>query len=264
MARTMDERELEAVLGDIGARLAYPRPTRMADAVRARLREPRPRRRWIARLVPALVTVALLVLVVALASPGVRAAANELLRLRGIDIFPVPSVPAPTTPPPSASPAGRFPGTHVTLADARGRVSFPIRVPADLGEPDEVYVERVGTSDHVTLVYLAAPGRPAPSAAMPDVAAVVVELRGGFDEAFLGKGVGPGTRVEPVTVNGAAGSWIEGQPHFFFYRDAQGGIQQETLRLAGNTLIWIEGDVTLRLEAQVSKDVAIGIATRFR
>lgn len=264
MTSRMEDRELEGILVDIGRRLAYPEPTRMADAVRARMLAPRPPRWGMRRLVPAFATVALLLVVLALASPGVRAAAREFLHLRGIDIFPVPSVPAPTTPPPSTSPGSLFPGERTTLAAARTRVPFAIKVPGDLGEPDEVYLERVGTSDRVTLVYLAGPGRPVPSAALPGVSAIVVELRGAFDDSFIAKGIGPGTRVEQVKVNGAPGDWLEGQPHFIFYRDASGNYLQDTLRLAGNTLIWVEGEVTLRLEAQLTRDAALRIAERFR
>ena len=42
----MTEHELDATLAEVGERLAYPRPTRLADAVRARLREPRAGRWW--------------------------------------------------------------------------------------------------------------------------------------------------------------------------------------------------------------------------
>ena len=75
---------------------------------------------------------------------------------------------------------------------------------------------------------------------------------------------GPGTRTEPVSVGSARGMWLEGQPHFFFFRDASGAILQDTLRLAGNTLIWVKDDVTLRLEAQLTRDEALAIAARFR
>ena len=37
----MSEQELDATLADLGERLAYPHPTRLADVVSARLREPR-------------------------------------------------------------------------------------------------------------------------------------------------------------------------------------------------------------------------------
>ena len=265
MASRMDDRTLEATLVELGRALAYPEPTRMADAVRARIRAGRPAaaRGW-RRVLPAAATLLVIAVVLALASPSVRATARDFLRLRGIDLFPVPSVPAPTTRPPSASPSPAFPGERVTLAAARARVPFAITLPPDLGDPDEVYVTRIGASDAVTFVYLAAPGRPATSAAVPGVAAVIVELRAGFDDSIIGKGLGPGTRVERVTVGGAPGDWIEGQPHFVFYRDAAGGYQQDTLRLAGNTLIWVQGDVTLRLEAALTREAALAMAERFR
>src|SRR2546422_528766 len=44
--KRMTEHELDAALAEVGERLAYPRPTRLADAVRARLREPRAGRWW--------------------------------------------------------------------------------------------------------------------------------------------------------------------------------------------------------------------------
>jgi len=68
--------------------------------------------------------------------------------------------------------------------------------------------------------------------------------------------------VEPVAVNGQPGFWIQGAPHLFFYRvgGSTGSIEQETLRLAGNTLIWTQGNLLLRLEAQVDKATALRIA----
>ncbi|MDQ6857605.1 MAG: hypothetical protein M3Z65_01265, partial [Chloroflexota bacterium] len=59
--------------------------------------------------------------------------------------------------------------------------------------------------------------------------------------------------------------WIQGTPHFFFY--SSGGanqVQQETLRLAGNTLIWTQGPLLMRLEAQVDKATALRIAASLR
>ena len=43
-----------------------------------------------------------------------------------------------------------------------------------------------------------------------------------------------------------------------------GNPQAETLRLAGNTLLWEQDGVTFRLEAQVSRDDALRIAASFR
>lgn len=251
----MRDDELAIVLGEIGRALPAPR-RRLAPLVRARLERPRPSPWWVTRpLAPALATALLLLATVAVASPEVRAAAREILRLGGIEIFPVATI----SPPPS--PSVPIPGQRTTLDGARRMVDFAIRVPAapELGGPDEVVVD---PSQRVTLVYAARTGLPASH--LEGVSALVVEVRGRVDPAFFGKTVGPETKLEQVQIGGATGYWLEGAPHVFFYVDAAGAIQTETLRLAGNTLIWTDGGVTYRLEAQVSKDTALRIATTFR
>ncbi len=255
----MDERALVATLVEIGARLDHPVPTRMREGVRARIAERRAARAARAArpaLVPAALTAILVALAVALASPQVRAAAADLLRLGGIDIFRVPS---PPTAPASPTASLVFPGELVTLEQARRRTSMPIAVPAALGEPDAVYVEAIPGGERVTLVYLA--GHGLPTSSLPPVTAVVVELRGVLERAFMAKAVGPGTTVDDVTVNDEPGLWLAGAPHLLFYRDATGQVREETLRLAGNTLLWQRGDVTVRLEAQITRDEALRIAS---
>lgn len=259
MSDPMRDDELEATLRDVGQRLAYPEPTRLADAVRARLREPHPKTSGWRGLVPALVTAAFLVVVVTAGLPAARATADELLRLRGIAIFRVPGAPSSA---PTADVA--IPGERVTLAAAQARASFRVRVPAvaDLGAPDDVYLDVSAAGERVTLVYRERRGIPRSSVA--GVSALVVEFRGVVDEQLFAKAVGPGTRIERVNVNGGRGYWMEGEPHLFFYRDASGAIRDETLRLAGNTLLWEQDGITLRLEANVTKDEALAIASSFR
>lgn len=261
----MREHELEAALTELGERLAYPRPTRLGDAVRARLREPHAGRWWDAvrspryAFGPAIATLVLILVVSLVAVPDVRAAADQFLRLRGIDIFQTAATPSA----PAASPAVPFPGERVTLEEARRRAPF-LRVPADarLAAPDQVYVDQTPAGDRVTLVYVSRAGIPV----SPDagVSAVVVVFRGQVDESLFGKVMVPGTRVEEVTVNGGRGFWLEGAPHQFFYRDSAGNPWPETLRLAGNTLLWEQGGVTFRLEAQLRRDDALLIAASFR
>jgi hypothetical protein len=84
------------------------------------------------------------------------------------------------------------------------------------------------------------------------------------DENFFGKTIDQNTTLEKVTVNGQPAFWIQGAPHFFFFNAGGGNIQQETLRLAGNTLIWTQGNLLLRLEAQVDKATALRIAASLR
>ena len=54
--------------------------------------------------------------------------------------------------------------------------------------------------------------------------------------------------------------WIEGEPHLFFYRDRDGQVRDESVRLAGNVLLWERGELTLRLEGAIARDEAIRIA----
>jgi hypothetical protein len=265
----MSEHELEATLADLGERLAYPRPTRLADAVRARLREPRAGHWWDAlrspryAFLPALATLAVIALAVIVALPDARAAASEFLHVRGIDIFRAPAV---ATPAATAIPRATFAGSLTTLDDARRRADFTVRAPTDprLGAPDEVYGGQSPnrTHDVITLVYSSRAGIPVSREA--GVSALIVEFRGRVDETLFGKVAGAGTRIEDVTVNGGKGFWIEGEPHLFFYRDEAGNIWSETLRLAGNTLLWEQDGVTFRLEAQIPREDALRIAASFR
>jgi hypothetical protein len=267
----MSEHELDATLAEVGERLAYPQPTRLADAVRARLREPRTGGRWWDALrspryafTPVIATLALFALVFVLSLPGALALATEVLHAWGIDIYRAPAIATPAV---SPSPRSGL-GTRTTLDEARRRADFTLRVPTDprLGTPDEVYRDRAdasGARQRVSLVYGQRAG--IPISHEPGVSVLVVEFSGTFDETLIGgKGAGPDTKIESLSVNGGRGLWLEGAPHLFFYRDPAGTIATETLRLAGNTLIWDQNGVTFRLEAQVSRDEALHIAASFR
>ena len=93
---------------------------------------------------------------------------------------------------------------------------------------------------------------------------MLTQFRGGDANAYAGKLAGMGTTVEPVVVDGRRGAWLAGEPHQFFYTDAGGQVRTETLRLAGNTLLWQRGPLTLRLEGVVSKAAALRIARSVR
>ena len=91
----------------------------------------------------------------------------------------------------------------------------------------------------------------------PDrVRLLLTEFQG---EALVEKLIETSTRVEGVTVNGQPGAWIE-EPHVVFFEDLRGRMRQSTGRLAGKTLLWQHGEVTLRLEGDLSKEEALRIA----
>lgn len=262
MSRRLSDAELESALRDIGSRLEAQAAPDLTQRVRSRLAtRTEPRRSWLFALAPALLTL----LVIA----G-GAAAAELVRLRGVDVFRVPvvSTPPPQRPSPAASPsaspsaAGTLDlGERASLAVAEELVQ-PLYVSSDpvFGAPDEVYVRR-GGNGQTSFVYAPRPGLPA---GPTGYGALVTQFRGVLETSFIGKGVGPGSKIENVQVRDAPGIWIEGQAHLFFYRDGAGNTRQETLRLAGNTLLWQRGDTLLRLEAQVDRQRALEIAASFR
>ena len=121
--------------------------------------------------------------------------------------------------------------------------------------------EAVPSGGRVDLVYRARPGLP-PSP-FTDVGLLITEFQGQPTPEFLKKVTAMGV-VEQVTVGGEPGYWFSGEPHFFTYRDAAGTLREEQTRLAGNTLIWQRGDLTLRLEGELPKEEAIRIAESMR
>ena len=275
----MDEERLGAALADLGAHVPYPAMPDLRSRVLSRIAVPRrvPWWRGLASprygFAPALVTLALALVAVLVFSPEARATATDILRLRGVEIFrgPVPT-PSPT---PSRSPGSILSppttidqvslGEPVTLDEARQRAGFPLVVPTDpaLGNPDAVYIRAVQGSMAVSFAYRARAGIPvSPQAGL---AALVTELGGHLEPAILGKVVPQGTKLELLTVNGGAGAWMDGQPHEVFYATSGGAsFINDTLRLAGNTLIWEQNGIVMRLEAQVDKATALRIAATFR
>jgi hypothetical protein len=270
------ELDLEGALADLATSLEFPPTPDLAAAVGARLGEapaPAPARarprRWLAglagwrRLAVAGMVAVLLAAAVLIASPGTREAVARRLGLRGVGIQiggPPPST--ATTRPEDRIDLGL--GDQVTLEEARRRVGWPVLVPgaAGLGRPDAVFVdEAVPAGGRVDLVYRARPGLPA--SPFTDVGLLITEFQGQPTPEFLKKVTRLGV-VEEVTVGGEPGYWFSGEPHFFTYVDADGNLREEQTRLAGNTLIWQRGDLTLRLEGELPKEEAIRIAESMR
>jgi hypothetical protein len=262
--------ELERVLLDLGTRLDYPPMPALAVQVRNRLegeiapprvrevlRPYRPLRRSLAFAVLGLLLVA-----------GAAAAAR--FAVRGVEIRFRPTPPtvasSPSLPTDETPDLGRSLslGERVTLSEARRGVSFPVRLPtlARVGRPDEVYVDDHPVGGRVTAVYRARPGLP--RATTTNVGLLVTQFRAGFDEEFVVKEAGPGTRVEQVSVDGAPGYWVEGEPHTIVYIDQNGLPFPDSVRLAGNTLLWERNGITFRLEADISKQQALRIAASIR
>jgi RNA polymerase sigma-70 factor (ECF subfamily) len=191
-----------------------------------------------------------------IAWPDARNAIADRLGLRGVSITQVDELP---TLPPTPIGASLGLGTPVALDQARERFGAQVLLPTTLGPPDAVYV----SNGQVSLAYAARQSLPAVAPA-GGLGLLLSEFRASVDTNLLiGKGVPAGTRLQEVQVNGGRGFWIEGAPHLFF-RESNGNVRDVPARLAGNTLLWEQGGLTLRIESRLERDAAMRIAEQVR
>ena len=261
----MDSRlDLPLLLTDIGAHIEWPEPPTAFAARVARQLEGEPIRRPLGqRLVPVAGVLAALVALLLAFSPATRDAVADFIGLGGVRIERVAPRHIPTPPI-----GGTFDfGERVSLDEARSRVGFDVLVPtlSVVGDPDEVYLSPARPlGGLVALVYGARPGfEPDP---VTDVSVLITQFRARLETGgdFFKKLAAPATTIRPVEVNGNEGYWLSGGAHSFFYRDADGNIVQESLRLVANVLLWEQGGLTIRVETTGSLRSAQDIATSLR
>lgn len=213
----------------------------------------RPRRSWWSR--PAFTVASLLVLATAgtlvLSAPA-REAVADFLGIGGVRIeFTEPNDTRPTP----LEPGGDLDlGRPTTLAAARDHL--PIGIPAMLGQPDAVFLDEL-TEERVSLVYAPRPG--IPESEETGVGALLTQFRSTLDQGLFKKLLDQGVELRFVSVNGMPAYWVEGE-HELLLLDEEGNVVPDTARLAGNTLIWEVGGITLRLEADISLTRALEIA----
>jgi hypothetical protein len=236
--------ELELALTQIGRDLTYPETPDLTGAVRRRLaegRRPFGRRRLLVAALAAL----------AVAVGGVMAvpqARSEILDWLGIGAVTVRQV--EDLPPVELATGDLGVGDEITIAEARRRVNFSVRVPQleSFANPRVFYAEPI-PGGQVSFVY---GSLDKPRLLITQVAA----------EGALEKLVHISTKVEQVATDDARGVWIEGERHFLFY---PGSDREEPFRLVGNTLVLERTDgVTVRIEADISKEEALRIARSMR
>jgi hypothetical protein len=251
---------LERSLRDLGERLSWPDTPDLAPAVAAEVRGTAPvvampRRR--ARRAAVLAAAAALVVGGLLAvSPGLRAAVLRLFGLPGVRIE---VQETPVSPPPSASRPGLSFGREVSLDQAAREAPFDILRPAVLGDPDRVYLLGFGDGQVVTLGYGERPGLPPETGG---ISVLLSELRARPDDELITK-TAMEAQVTRVVVNGERGYWVEG-PHPLLLRTESGEVVEDPARLATSTLLWTRGDLTIRLEGDLSLAQALQVARSVR
>ncbi len=243
--------ELATDLAALGRELPRPAPApHLTDAVMRRLAETPPPPaatpwlrlpRWVRdglahrrRQAAVLVTAVLLGL---LAAPPVRAAVADWFGFAGVIVRNDPTPSRSEAPPPPPADGA------TTLDEARELVSFDPLVPAALGPPQGVEV----SADRRVLSMSWAGGR--------DGALRVDQFDARLDYTFAKSS----PTVRFTEVSGRSALWFD-QTHRVALLNRDGTRRFETARLAGPTLIWEQGDTTVRVEGDVTLDRAVEIA----
>jgi hypothetical protein len=131
-----------------------------------------------------------------------------------------------------------------------------------LGQPDEVYIATPPPGGRVSLLYRAGPGLP--RAPHTRVGLLVTEVRAQISLLLMKKLFLAGSQLYAVTVNGQQGWWLQGKPHVLLFMGPGNRVIQDSIRLAGNTLLWQQGDVVVRLELAGDQQEALQIAQSMR
>lgn len=210
----------------------------------------RPMRRSLVLALVALLILAAIVGAVGLGLPGLRIIFGD-----------VPSQRPTATATLSSSPLGSLGaelglGTALPLAEVEQLAGLDLILPTDpaIGPPDVTYL----AGERATLVWASRSGLPATSE--PGIGLLISEFKGHVETGYFQKILDGGTTLTRVTVDGSAGYWISGDPHFFYYVDATGNLVDDTHRSVGDVLIWSTGEVTYRLESGLDMADAISLA----
>ena len=257
----MSEMDFEAQLRAIAARMEYPRTPDIADSLRTRLRSSTPPR-FLSKAAVWSLTILLILVTSLMLIPPARAAIIEFIQIGVVRIFraePTPISPPnqelpviPITVTPSATPQPLIPllqdlGGETTLENAQKAVKYPLLLPsypANLGRPDYVFVQKVDGAMAI-LVWL--------DPQNPDQ--VLMSLHFIPTGSWAIKKMEP-TVIETTNVGGRPAVWTTGP----YPMKLQNGDMQYMRMISGHVLIWENGDVTYRLETDLSLEEAIKIA----
>ena len=261
------EQAISRLLEELSSEIQFPETPPLASLVRRRIetgplpvgRIDLPRTRpplWR----PVLVTASVVVLALAFTlsfSVTARRAVADLLGIVGIHIT--------FDDDPEVSPA---PGNELHLGDHIGLLEASARAGFDVAQPTSqaigrrlgavYYEETIGAGGMVSLVY------PHYATTLTDVDLLITQFEASVDEAFFKKIGVAGGSVASVQIGSEPGYWVSGEPHLFYYVEPGGDLREETVRLAGNVLLWEEDGITYRVEGARSLQKALRIAESLR
>jgi|SRR6266498_1949460 len=261
----MSETDFEAQLRSIAKEMNYPRTPDIAGFVTARLHSStRPRR--ISKPLTWSLTILLILILSLILIPPARAAIIEFIQIGIVRIFPQPTAPSiePIT---TATPESFAPQTatsssdastlikildglagETTLVDAQEKVPYLIQVPtypSGISKPDRVYVQDLNDGKMTVLIWF--------DSQDPDKVSLSLH--------FIPSGSWAINKMKPkvireTQVKNQRAIWTEG-PYPLILKN---GDIEFTRLIEGHVLIWSDGDITYRLETNLSMEEAIKIA----
>jgi hypothetical protein len=266
----------EKQLRSLAKGLEYPRTPDVAGSVMARISRERlrsapqggdrveGRRRFLSRRWAWSLTIILILCVSLMLIPTARAAIIDFIQIGVVRIFR--SEPTPLPPPNQEVPSTIVPMTATpiptaqllipileklagekTLEEAQNAVRYPILLPSyppDLGKPDRVFVQDEDGAITV-LVWL--------NPKHPDQ--ILMSLHFLPEGSWAIKKMEP-AQIQETTVNGQQAIWATG-PYPLLLRS---GDMQYMRLVEGHVLIWTDGNITYRLETDLSLEEALKIA----
>ena len=203
-----------------------------------------------------------------LAVPPVRAALLEILQLGSVRILLSESTPTATvlpptpasnlatsTPLPNSTPLSSVLDLagETTLAKAQAQIDFTLRLPtypADIGQPDRVFLQEFG-GPIIILVWL--------DSRQPDQVKLSLHLLGANTYA---QKIQP-QLIEHTEVNGQPALWTHG-PYLLQFQDGNTTTTNPGRLIDGHTLIWLEDEITYRLETDLPLTEAVRVAESLR
>ncbi len=238
--RWATDEELARALSALGPAIE---PHDVAADVSRRIAEGTPRlgardRFWIQSRGRKVVVVALAILLI-----GATVAAGTKLVFGAIEIRETDTPSDATTALPETGPNL---GRSTTLDTALAAMGFDVLVPAEIGEPDGVFID--DDASHVSLTWL--PDERLSRLRGTPWGAILVEFGGDDVQAMKEASIGGAERVDE---GGVRGYWLA-EPHVLQLADGT------LFRVRGNVLLFQRGRTTLRLESGLDQAAAIRLA----
>lgn len=256
------ERELAALAVSIDAEMeTVGQPAAMVDEVLHRLEHDPVSasadrgRRWLIGAAAAVVLVGS-----TLAVPQARRAVGRWLGFDSVRIEPTPS--SGLGLPQATFPAALDLPVPVGARQAADESGLPVPDAPGLGQ-GTIFVVHPPQSGQVLVVY--PPSVDVPETPINGVGALLATLPGRIRDGLFNKLIGPGTEVDALQLATASGRrvpayWVGGTPHTLLFESSSGVVDELTLRLSSNTLLWQVDGVVYRLESVLTKAQAVRIA----